>query len=60
LEALASLPLDYQEVIRLRVAMALPTPSVAEWMGRSEVSVRVLLHRALKALRKKVEEVDQE
>jgi RNA polymerase sigma-70 factor (ECF subfamily) len=57
--ALASLPPDYQEVIRLRVAMALPTLEVAEWMRRSEGSVRVLLHRALKALRKKVEEVDQ-
>lgn len=60
LSAISSLPFDYQEVIRLRVAMALPTPTVAEWMGRSEVSVRVLLHRALKALRKKVDEVDQE
>jgi RNA polymerase sigma-70 factor (ECF subfamily) len=60
LGALSSLPPDYQEVIRLRVAMALPTPIVAEWMGRSEGSVRVLLHRALKALRKKVEEVEQD
>jgi RNA polymerase sigma-70 factor (ECF subfamily) len=59
-KALASLPSDYQEVIRLRVVMALPTPNVASWMGRSEGSVRVLLHRALKALRKKVDELDQE
>lgn len=59
-KALASLPSEYQEVIRLRVAMALPTSTVAEWMRRSEGSVRVLLHRALKALRKKVDEVDQE
>lgn len=57
--ALASLPADYQEVIRLRVVMALPTATVAEWMGRREGSVRVLLHRALKALRKKVEDVEQ-
>ncbi len=52
--ALAELPDEYQEVIHLRVALALPTKTVAEWMNRSEVSVRVLLHRALKDLRLKV------
>jgi RNA polymerase sigma-70 factor (ECF subfamily) len=57
--ALGALSFAYQEVIRLRVVMAMPTTSVASWMGRSEGSVRVLLHRALKALRKKVDELDQ-
>ncbi len=52
--ALSELPDEYQEVIHLRVALALPTKTVAEWMNRSEVSVRVLLHRALKDLRLKV------
>jgi RNA polymerase sigma-70 factor (ECF subfamily) len=49
--ALAGLPEDYQEVIRLRLLLELPTATVAEWMGRNEGAVRVLLHRALQALR---------
>jgi RNA polymerase sigma-70 factor (ECF subfamily) len=50
-EALATLPEDYQEVIRLRVVLEMPTSEAAEWLDRSEGAVRVLLHRALKALR---------
>jgi RNA polymerase sigma-70 factor (ECF subfamily) len=52
-KALAELPPDYQEVIRLRIMLSLPTAVVGEWLGRSEGAVRVLLHRALKALRQK-------
>jgi RNA polymerase sigma-70 factor (ECF subfamily) len=51
LAALSGLPEDHQEVVRLRVVLALPTADVAAWMGRSEGAVRVLLHRALKSLR---------
>ncbi|UCF62022.1 MAG: sigma-70 family RNA polymerase sigma factor [Anaerolineaceae bacterium] len=50
---------DYQEVIRLRVIMALPTATVALWMGRSEGAVRVLLHRALNAMRESLVEDDE-
>ncbi len=53
-KALGRLPEDYQEVIRLRVVLELPTPTVAAWMGRSPGAVRVLLHRALSALRGQV------
>ena len=52
--ALAQLPEDYQEVIRLRIMLSLPTATVGEWLGRSEGAVRVLLHRALKALRRRM------
>ncbi len=52
--ALAELPADYQEVIRLRIMLALPTTIVGEWLGRSEGAVRVLLHRALKTLRRQL------
>jgi RNA polymerase sigma-70 factor (ECF subfamily) len=52
--ALAKLPADYQEVIRLRILLALPTAIVGEWLGRSEGAVRVLLHRALKTLRRQL------
>jgi RNA polymerase sigma-70 factor (ECF subfamily) len=53
-KALAELPADYQEVIRLRVILSMPTAVVGEWLDRSEGAVRVLLHRALKALRRKM------
>lgn len=53
-QAMAGLPEDYQEVIRLRLLLELPTETVALWMGRKEGAVRVLLHRALKALRSRV------
>lgn len=54
--ALGSLPEDYREVIRLRLVMELPTTTVAEWMDRSPGAVRVLLHRALIALRQNLNE----
>lgn len=53
-DALNALPSDYQEVIRLRVQAGLTTAETAAWMARSEGAVRVLLHRALRALRKSV------
>ena len=53
-KALSELPSDYQEVIRLRIMLSLPTATVGEWLGRSEGAVRVLLHRALKALRRRM------
>jgi RNA polymerase sigma-70 factor (ECF subfamily) len=58
LAALAELPEDHQEVIRLRVILALPTAEVAAWMGRSEGAVRVLLHRALKSLREQLPDAE--
>lgn len=57
--ALTHLPADYQEVIRLRVILALPTADVAAWMGRSEGAIRVLLHRALTDLRRRLIESDE-
>lgn len=51
-----SLPEDYQEVIRLRLLLGLPTTTAAQWMRRSEGATRVLLFRALRALRKKMKE----
>ena len=57
--ALAELPEDYQEVIRLRIMLSLPTAAVGEWLGRSDGAVRVLLHRALKSLRLKMGGMDE-
>jgi DNA-directed RNA polymerase specialized sigma24 family protein len=50
------LPEEYQEIIRVRVLLELSTAEAAEWMKRSEGATRVLLHRALKALKREVEE----
>jgi RNA polymerase sigma-70 factor (ECF subfamily) len=58
LEALGQLPSDYQEVIRLRILLELPTPTAAQWMERSEGATRVLLHRALKTLKDLLERQD--
>jgi len=53
-QALNRLPPDYQEVIRLRLLLSLPTPTAAAWLGRSEGAVRVLLFRAVRALRREL------
>jgi RNA polymerase sigma-70 factor (ECF subfamily) len=53
-QALSRLPADYQEVIRLRLLLSLPTATAAAWLGRSEGAVRVLLFRALKAMRREL------
>ena len=58
-EMMAALPSDYQEVIRLRVILGLPTTEVAQWMRRSDGAVRVLLHRALRAARQWMVEHDE-
>jgi RNA polymerase sigma-70 factor (ECF subfamily) len=55
-QAMADLPVDYQEVIRLRVLLGMPTPSVAAWMGRSQGAVRVLLFRALRFHRHRLDD----
>jgi RNA polymerase sigma-70 factor (ECF subfamily) len=46
----AGLPPDQAEVLLLRVVADLDVAEVARIMGRTEVSVRVLQHRALKRL----------
>jgi len=51
---LEALPEEYREIIRLRVLLELSTTECAEWIGRSEGAVRVLLHRAMKALKRQV------
>ena len=48
--ALQTLSEDYQNILILRFMQDLPYPVVAEVMERSESALRVLQHRALKAL----------
>jgi len=49
--ALAELPEDYATVLRLRLALGLTGAETATRMGRTDVAVRQLQHRALLALR---------
>ena len=56
---LEALPEEYREIIRLRVLLELSTKECAQWIGRSEGAVRVLLHRAMKALKRQVVKDDE-
>lgn len=47
LDALATLPEDSREALRMRYAENMPTKEIAERMGKSDVAVRVLLSRSL-------------
>jgi RNA polymerase sigma-70 factor (ECF subfamily) len=49
--ALANLKDEYQDVIIYRYLDELSVPEIAKIMGKSEGTIRVLLHRALAALR---------
>ena len=49
-EAIAQLPEDHREVIRLRYVEGLPTKQIADQIGKTDGSVRVILTRTLKKL----------
>ena len=49
-EALATLPDDRREVLRLRYVEGLPTKEIAERVGKTDGAVRVLLTRSLARL----------
>jgi RNA polymerase sigma-70 factor (ECF subfamily) len=53
--AMEEIPLNYREVIILRIILAMPTSVVANWMNLTEGATRVLLHRALASLRGKLQ-----
>ncbi len=52
--AISQLPLTYQTVLDLRFKQDLTVEETAEAMNKTEVGVRVLQHRALKALKVKL------
>ncbi len=53
-EALGTLPEDYQTLLILRFMQQLPHSEVAATMRKSEAAIRVMQHRALKALAKAI------
>lgn len=54
---LANLKEEYQEVVIWHYINDLSIAEIAKMLKKSEGSVRVLLHRALKAVKKEIEEV---
>lgn len=57
--ALANLNENYQNVIIWHYLDDLPIPEIAVILDRTEAATRVLLHRALESLRKKLPEVEK-
>ena len=55
--AISTLPLDYQTVLDLRFKQDRTIAETAQIMKKTQVSVRVLQHRALKALRGKLNNI---
>lgn len=49
-EALAKLPEDQREAIRLRYVENMPSKEIAEKLGKSDAAIRVMLTRSLKKL----------
>lgn len=49
-EALAELPEDQREAIRLRYVDNLPSKQIAERLGKSDAAIRVMLTRSIKKL----------
>jgi RNA polymerase sigma-70 factor (ECF subfamily) len=49
-EALAKLPEDQREALRLRYVESLPSREIAEKIGKSDAAVRVMLTRSIKKL----------
>lgn len=54
LDALKSLPLNYQQVLYLHSLKGFSAQEVAEILGKTSVSIRVTIHRAKKALADKL------
>jgi RNA polymerase sigma-70 factor (ECF subfamily) len=58
-KALVALPADYQTLLILRFMQGLPNADVAAALGKSEGAVRVMQHRALKALAEQLGEAQK-
>lgn len=48
--ALAKLPTEHQELLRMRYSEGLPTATIAQQLGKTDVAVRVMLSRIVTAL----------
>ena len=55
-EALAGLPDELREALRLRYVENLPSKEIADRLGKSDAAVRVMLSRGLRRLQATLEE----
>lgn len=53
-EAVAALPSEHQELLRLRYLEGLPTAAIAQQLGKTDVAVRVALSRIVTALQRQL------
>lgn len=56
-EAIESLGEEQKQAIRMRYADGMPTKQIAEKLGKTDVSIRVLLSRSMRQLEKVLEDV---
>ncbi len=56
-EAIESMTDEQQQVVRMRYVEGLPTKQIAEKLGKTDVSVRVLLSRSLRKLEEQLSDV---
>lgn len=56
-EAIDGMSEEQQQVVRMRYVEGLPTKQIAEKLGKTDVSVRVLLSRSLKKLEQQLSDV---
>ncbi|WP_153556521.1 RNA polymerase sigma factor [Roseimaritima sediminicola] len=56
-EAIDAMPEEQRQVVRMRFVDGLPTKQIAERLGKTDVSVRVLLSRSLKKLEQQLSDV---
>jgi len=54
-EAVRELPADHRQAVELRFVHELSAHEIGRIMGRSEGAVRVLIHRALRSVRRRLE-----
>jgi RNA polymerase sigma-70 factor (ECF subfamily) len=57
---MAELPPESREALRLRYGEGMPTKEIATRLGRTDVSVRVLLSRTLQQLQQRLSEGSSE
>ena len=58
LKGLENLKDEYKEVIVLKFLDELSNSEIADILGRSNGAIRVLLHRAMKALKENIENIE--
>ncbi|MEL6895193.1 MAG: sigma-70 family RNA polymerase sigma factor [Planctomycetota bacterium] len=59
-QAIAALPEDQRDVVQMRYAQGMSSKDIAQELGKSDVSVRVMLSRCMRQLEKELKDVRPE